>query len=122
MAFLNQHQLIEIRTNSDQKAEQHLSHVYGPVLGPALYRACARVWGAGPAVTSARLSNTKELIQAAWLLRDSIAGVLIRKEGLSFLPIYLSSEALAYKLCGKADFWISFNEIKGEIKSLLQQP
>jgi hypothetical protein len=28
---------------------------------------------------------------------------------------------LAYKLCGKADFWISFNEIKGEIKSLLQQ-
>ena len=67
MAFLNQHQLIEIRTNSDQKAEQHLSHVYGPVLGPALYRACARVWGTGPAVTSARLSNTKELIQDAWL-------------------------------------------------------
>ena len=76
-----------------------------------------RVWGTGPAVTSARLSNTKELIQVAWLLRDSIAGVLIRKEGLSFLPIYLSSEALAYKLCGKADFWISFNEIKGELKS-----
>ena len=122
MAFLNQQQLTEIRTNSDQKAEQHLSHVYGPTLGPALYRACARVWGTGPAVTSARLSNTKELIQAAWLLRDSIAGVLIRKEGLSFLPIYLSSEALAYKLCGKSDFCISFNEIKGELKSLLQQP
>ena len=69
------------------------------------------------AVTSARLSNTKELVQAAWLLRDSIAGVLIRKEGLSFLPIYLSSEALAYKLCGKSDFWISFNEIKEELKS-----
>jgi hypothetical protein len=50
-------------------------------------------------------------------LKDSIAGVLIRKEGLSFLPIYLSSEALAYKICGKADFWISFNEIKGELKS-----
>ena len=122
MAFLNLHQLTEIRTNSDQKAEQHLSHVYGPTLGPALYRACARVWGTGPAVTSARLSNTKELIQAALPLRDSIAGVLIRKEGLSFLPIYLSSEALAYKLCGKSDFWISFTEIKGEIKSLLQQP
>jgi len=31
--------------------------------------------------------------------------------------IYLSSEALAYKLCGKSDFWISFNEIKKELKS-----
>ena len=122
MAFLDKHQLTEIRTNSDQKAEQHLSHVYGATLGPALYRSCARVWGTGPAVTSVRLTNTKELIQAAWLLRDSIAGVLIRKEGLSFLPIYLSSEALAYKLCGKSDFWISFNEIKGELKSLLQHP
>ena len=122
MAFLDKHQLTEIRTNSDQKAEQHLSHVYGATLGPALYRSCARVWGTGPAVTSARLSNTKELIQAAWLLRDSIAGVLIRKEGHSFLPIYLSSEALAYKLCGKSGFWISFNKIKGELKSLLQQP
>ena len=117
MAFLDKHQLTEIRTNSDQKAEQHLSHVYGATLGPALYRSCARVWGTGPAVTSARLSNTKELIQAAWLLRDSIAGVLIRKEGHSCLPTYLSSEALAYKLCGKSDFWISFNEIKGELKS-----
>ena len=117
MAFLNLHQLTEIRTNSDQKAEQHLSHVYGPTLGPALYRACARVWGTGPAVTSVRLTNTKELVKAAWLLRESISGVLIRKEGLSFLPIYLSSEALAYKICGKADFWISFNEIKRELKS-----
>jgi hypothetical protein len=94
-----------------------LSHVYGATLGPALYRACARVWGTAPAVTSARLSNTKELVQAAWFLRDSIAGVLIRKEGLSFLPIYLLSEALAYKLCGKVDFWIIFNEIKGKLKS-----
>ena len=117
MAFLDKHQLTEIRTNSDQKAEQHLSHVYGATLGPALYRSCARVWGTGPAVTSARLSNTKELIQAALPLRDSIAGVLIRKEGLSFLPIYLSCEALAYKLCSKSDFWISFKEIKGELKS-----
>ena len=48
MAFLNQQQLTEIRTNSDQKAEQHLSHVYGATLGPALYRSCARVWGTGP--------------------------------------------------------------------------
>ena len=112
MAFLNQHQLIEIRTNSDQKAEQHLSHVYGATLGPALYRACARVWGTAPAVTSARLSNTKELVQAPWFLRDSIAGVLIRKEGLSFLPIYLSSEALAYKLCKNYNFCINFNKIK----------
>jgi len=117
MAFLDKHQLTEIRTNSDQKAEQHLSHVYGATLGPALYRSCARVWGTGPAVTSVRLTNTKELVKAAWLLRESISGVLIRKEGLSYLPIYLSSEALAYKICGKADFWISFNEIKGELKS-----
>ena len=71
--------------------------MYGATLGPALYRACARVWGTGPAVTSARLSNTKELIQAAWLLRDSIAGVLIRKEGLSFLPAYLSSDSVGVK-------------------------
>ena len=59
MAFLIQQQLTEIRTNSDQKAEQHLSHVYGATLGPALYRSCARLWGTGPDVTRARLSNTK---------------------------------------------------------------
>jgi hypothetical protein len=80
------------------------------------------VWGTGPAVTSVRLTNTKELVKVAWLLSDTIAGVLIRKEGLSFLPIYLLSEALAYRLCGKSDFRISFNEIKGELKSLLQHP
>jgi len=60
MAFLDKHQLTEIRTNSDQKAEQHLSHVYGATLGPALYRSCARVWGTGPAVTSAYALRTQK--------------------------------------------------------------
>ena len=68
--------------------------MYGATLRPALYRACARLWGTGLVVISVRLSNTKELIQAAWPLRDSIAGVLIRKEELSFLPAYLSSDSV----------------------------
>jgi hypothetical protein len=55
MAFLNQHQLIEIRTNSDQKAEQHLSHVYGATLG-ASFIPCMRprlgYWSGGYQRTS----------------------------------------------------------------------
>jgi hypothetical protein len=62
------------------EAELHFSHVYGPILGPALYRACARVWGAGLAVTSARLSNTKELVQAAWPSGTASPGYLLAKK------------------------------------------
>ena len=82
-----------------------------PAFGVLVRRSPARVF-----------RTQKSLYRTLGYLRDSRAGVLIRKESLSFLPIYLSSEALAYKLCNRSDFWLSFNEIKGEIKSLLQQP
>ena len=87
--------------------------MYGATLRPALYRACARLWGTGLVVISVRLSNTKELIQAAWPLRDSIAGVLIRKEELSFLPAYLSSDSVGVNSIRKSiSLYFSYSEIK----------
>ena len=116
MTFYTSEQLLEIRMKSDERAIEHLSSIYGSEIGPPLYRACVKTWGCGPAVATARLSDAADFIMAAWVLRDELAGLLLRKEGLSFVPLYLSSEALAYKQCGSADLWISFNAIKREIE------
>ena len=116
MTYFTSEQLAEIRIRNDEKAEKHLSAIYGAAFGPALYRACVKTWGCGPAVATARLSDAADEITAAWALKDDLAGLLLRKDGLSYVPLYLSSEALAYKLCGKSDLWISFNAIKKELK------
>ena len=116
MTFYTPEQLAEIRVRNDEKAEKHLSAIYGAAIGPALYRACITTWGCGPAVATARLSDAADEITAAWSVKDDLAGLLLRKDGLSYVPLYLSSEALAYKLCGKSDLWISFNAINKELK------
>lgn len=116
MTFYTPEQLAEIRVRNDEKAEKHLSAIYGAAIGPALYRACITTWGCGPAVATARLSDAADEITAAWSVKDDLAGLLLRKDGLSYVPLYLSSEALAYKLCGKADLWIDFRVIERELK------
>ena len=116
MTYFTSEQLAEIRIKNDEKAEKHLSAIYGAAFGPALYRACVKTWGCGPAVATARLSDAADEITAAWALKDDLAGLLLRKDGLSYVPLYLSSEALAYKLCGKSDLWISFSAINKELK------
>jgi len=116
MSYFTSEQLAEIRIRNDKKAEKHLSAIYGAAFGPALYRAVVKTWGCGPAVATARLSDAADEITAAWSLKDNLAGLLLRKDGLSYVPLYLSSEALAYKLCGKSDLWISFSAINKELK------
>ena len=116
MSYYTPEQLAKIRIKNDEKAEKHLSAIYGATFGSALYRACVKTWGCGPAVATARLSDATNEITAAWALKNDLAGLLLRKDGLSYVPLYLSSEALAYKLCGKSDLWISFNAIHKELK------
>ena len=116
MGFFTPEHLAEVRAKSDAKAEKHLAQVFGPDLGPAMYRACVDTWGCGPAVATARLSDRADQILAAWKIRDELAGLVLRKEGMSFIPIYLTSELLAYNLCRKCDLWISFRAVKKELK------
>ena len=116
MTYFTPEQLAEIRIKNDENAEKHLSAIYGAAFGPALFRACVRIWGCGPAVATARLSDAADEITAAWALKDDLAGLLLRKDGLSYVPLYLSSAALAYKLCSRSDLWIDFRAIEKELK------
>ena len=116
MSYFTSEQLAEIRIRNDEKAEKHLSAIYGAAFGPALYRAVVKTWGCGPAVATARLSDAADEITAAWSLKDNLAGLLLRKDGLSYVPLYISNQALAYKLCGSADLWIDFRAIQKELK------
>ena len=91
MTYFTSEQLAEIRIRNDEKAEKHLSAIYGAEFGPALYRACVKTWGCGPAVATVRLSDAADKNTAAWALNDGIAGLLLRKDGLSYFPLYLLS-------------------------------
>ena len=114
--FYTQAELTQIRIKTTERAEQHCAEIYGPDLGPALFRACLTAWGAGPATTVARLSDARDLIQTAWELRDHISGVMLIKNGLTFSPLYLHSDRLAYKLSKAGDYWIPFKEITKELE------
>ena len=46
MSYYTPEQLAKIRVKNDEKAEIHLSAIYGAAFGPALYRACAKHWDA----------------------------------------------------------------------------
>jgi hypothetical protein len=49
-------------------------------------------------------------------LKDHIAGVMLIKNGLTFSPLYLHSDRLAYKLSKAGDYWVPFNEIAKELE------
>ena len=114
--FYTQAELTQIRVKTTERAEQHCAEIYGPDLGPALFRACLNTWGAGPATTVAKLSDARDLIKTAWELKDHIAGVMLIKNSLTFSPLYLHSDRLAYKLAKSGDYWIPFNEIAKELE------
>lgn len=114
--FYTRAELAQIRVKTTERAEQHCADIYGSDLGPALFRACLNTWGAGPATTVARLSDARHLIKAALELKDDIAGVMLIKDGLTFSPLYLHSDRLAYKLSKAGDYWVPFSEIAKELE------
>ena len=119
--FYTQAELTEIRVKTTERAEQHCAEIYGPDLGPALFRACLNTWGAGPATTVAKLSDARDLIKAALELKNHIAGVMLIKNGLTFSPLYLHSDRLAYKLSKAGDYWIPFKQVSEELKFSSEQ-
>lgn len=64
--FYTQAELMQIRVKTTERAEQSCAEIYGRELGPAFFRACLNTWGAGPATTVARLSDARDLFEAAW--------------------------------------------------------
>ena len=114
--FYTQAELTQIRIKTTERAEQHCAEIYGPELGPALLRACLNTRGAGPATTVAKLSDARDLIKSAWQLNDHIAGVMLIKNGLTYSPLYLHSDRLAYKLSKAGNYWIPFKQVSEELK------
>ena len=114
--FYSQAELTQICVKTTERAEAHCAEIYGPELGPALFRACLNTWGSGPATTVAKLSDARDLIKAALELKNDIAGVMLIKDGLTFSPLYLHSDRLAYKLSKAGDYWVPFNEIAKELE------
>jgi hypothetical protein len=117
--FLTKDQLKEQRARTIENAANGVADYYselGPTFGRALFFASMRTWGAGPVVTLARLNNNvRPQIIDAWQYRDDITGVLLKKHGFEFTPIYLQTPSLAFKLMDRADLWIDFKEIKKEL-------
>ena len=117
--FLTQNQLEQQRKRTIENSAKGVSDFYlelGPNFGRALFFACMRIWGAGPVATTARLNNSvRPHILDAWQYRNDIAGVLLKKHGFEFTPIYLQTPSLAFKLMDRADLWIDFKEIKKEL-------
>ena len=112
-------ELLTMRNKSIKIGQQHVENAYkdiGVGFGTALFNACMRVWGSGPATTVARLNgNAFELIKKAWKLSNDIAGVMLIRDGVSLTPLYLHQVSLAYKLAERGNIWIDFAEIKKEL-------
>ena len=112
-------ELLTMRNKSIKIGQQHVENTYkelGIGFGTALFNACMRVWGSGPATTVARLNgNAFELIIKAWKLSNDIAGVMLIRDGVSLTPLYLHQVSLAYKLAERGNIWIDFAEIKKEL-------
>ena len=117
--FLTKDELAKQRQRTLENSAKGVSDFYlelGPEFGRALFFASMRTWGAGPVVTTARLNNSvRPHILDAWQYRNDIAGVLLKKHGFEFTPIYLQTPSLAFKLMDRADLWIDFKEIKKEL-------
>ena len=91
-------------------------HEISPQFGRALFFTCMRTWGSGPAITCARLNSTaRSQIINAWRWSEQLAGVLLKKQGFEFTPLFLQTDKLAATLTEKGDLWVDFREIRKEL-------
>ena len=118
-AFLTKSQKAKQRERTIENAAKGVSKFYielGPDFGRALFFACMRVWGLGASTTLMRLNNdVRPHIVNAWKCGDDIAGVLLKKYGFEFTPIYMTAPKLADKLANRADLYVDFREVRKEL-------
>ena len=75
-----------------------------------------RLWQSGPAITASRLNgNTKDQVINAWRWSETLSGVLLKKQGYEFTPLFLQTDKLAETLTEKGDLWIDFREVRKEM-------
>ena len=84
--------------------------------GRALFFTCVRTLGSSPISTVSRLNtNARSLIANAWRWHGKLAGVLLKRHGSDFTPIFLHSKATAKPLTQKGDFYVDFEELRREL-------
>ena len=112
----------ELKTVRDKAVEiaaegvANFYHEISPEFGRALFFTCMRKWGSGPAITCARLNSTaRSQIINAWRWSEQLAGVLLKKQGFEFTPLFLQTDKLAATLTEKGDLWVDFREIRKEL-------
>ena len=112
----------EIQASKDRAviiAATHVEAIYAELdkgFGKALFFTCMRLWQCGPAVTASRLNgNTKDQVINAWRWSETLSGVLLKKQGYEFTPLFLQTDKLAETLTEKGDLWIDFREVRKEI-------
>ena len=113
--FYTQAELTQIRVKTTGAQNNTALRFMGLIL-PSIVQSMPQHLGCWPATTVAKLSDARDLIKAAWELKDHIAGVMLIKNGLTLSPLYLHSDRLAYKLSKAGDYWIPFNEIAKELE------
>ena len=117
--FLSPEQVTTLSNRSDEINRRHCEARYaslGDGIGSALFRACRKTWGTGPATTSARLcSEAADHIMHAWKHRDHIGGLLLQQTHKGFVPLYLHNVGLGPKLAERGSLWIDLKEIEKEL-------
>ena len=76
-----------------------------------------RVWASSASTTLMRLNNeVRPHIIVAWKCGEDIAGVLLKKNGFEFTPIYMTTQQLADKLVSRADLYMDLREMRKELE------
>ena len=117
--FYTDAELKTVRDKAVEIAAEGVANFYHEIsieFGRALFFTCMRTWGSGPAITCARLNSTaRSQIINAWRWSEQLAGVLLKKQGFEFTPLFLQTDRLAATLTEKGDLWVDFREIRKEL-------
>ena len=117
--FLSPAQVTTLSIRADEINRRHCEARYaslGDGIGSALFRACRKTWGTGPATTAARLcSEASDHIIHAWKYRDHIGGLLLQQTHKGFVSLYLHNVSLGPKLAERVSLWIDFQEVRKEL-------
>ena len=118
-AFYTPDELQTVRDRAVEIAAEGVANFYhgiSPQFGRALFFTCMRTWGSGPANTCARLNTSaRPAIINAWRWSEQLAGVLLKKQGFEFTPLFLQTDKLAATLTEQGNLWVDFREIRKEL-------
>ena len=118
-AFYTPDELQTVRDRAVEIAAEGVANLYHEIsteFGRELFFTCMRTWSSGPASTCARLNSTaRSQIINAWRWSEQLAGVLLKKQGFDYTPLFLQTDKLAATLTEKGDLWVDFREIRKEL-------